>query len=181
MACIPAINTILVLDNEGQRIAVNYFSNSKLTDIKDQESFEKRIFAKTSKGSIKSDAEIILFENCVAVYKAVSDAYFYVISDAGENELLVLSVLQALEESMSDLLRDQVNKCSLVENLDLLLLTIDEIVDDGNIVETDSSQVTNRVAQKGLEKMEGGAQGGDQTFAQAMNSAKDQFYKSFVR
>jgi len=179
MLSIPGVEGVLVLDSEGGRIAVNYFSQTKLVDMKAQEAFEKRLFSKTSKGSVKSDAEIILFENFVAVYKCVSDAYFYVIAEAGENELLVLSVLQALEETMSNLLREQVNKCTLIENLDLLLLAIDEIVDDGNIVETDSSQVTNRVAQKGSDKPDGPQ--GDQTLQQAMSSAKDQFFKSFAR
>lgn len=48
-----------------------------------------------------------------------------------ENELIVLSVLYALEETMSNLLRNMVSKYVVVDNLDLLLLAIDEIVDDG--------------------------------------------------
>ena len=43
----------------------------------------------------------------------------------------------------------QIAKRVLVENLDLLLLTIDEIVDDGLIVETDSGLITDRVSMRG--------------------------------
>ena len=41
------------------------------------------------------------------------------------------SVLQALFESMSVLLRNVIDKRTLLENFDYLLLCIDEIVDNG--------------------------------------------------
>merc|ERR1712086_661475 len=96
-----------------------------------------------------------------------------------ENELLALSTLNALEETMSNLLRNQVSKKILIENLDLLLLTMDEIVDDGVVIETDSSMVTSRVAMKGADKS--GHPTTEQTFSQALNTAKEQLVKSFHR
>lgn len=69
-------------------------------------------------------------------------------------------------------------KRSLVENLDLLLLSIDEILDDGSILETDAKAVVGRVC------MMGSADGKDvpiseQTFSQALQTARDQLVKSF--
>ena len=133
-------------------------------------------------------AQVVIFERFVTVYKFISDAYFYVLSGHDENELITLSVLTCLEETVTNLLRyermseerhallcffrriywesasrfvlrlcmkwkaphmsiccfralftyavynghrNQVDKRTLIENLDLVLLSIDEIVDDG--------------------------------------------------
>ena len=80
----------------------------------------------------------------------------------------------------SFLLRNQVSKKTLVENLDLLLLSIDEIIDDGLILETDSNLVVGRVCMVGG----GGADQKDvplseQSFTQALQTARDQLVKSF--
>jgi hypothetical protein len=55
-----------------------------------------------------------------------------------------------------------------------LMLAIDEIVDDGLILELDPSLVVNRVAMK-----EEGEEHGDVTFEQAFKSARDQLVKTF--
>lgn len=41
--------------------------------------------------------------------------------------------------------RGQVDRRSLLDNLDLLMLTVDELVDGGIILETDSSAIVARV------------------------------------
>lgn len=50
-------------------------------------------------------AEIIMFDDVVVVYKALGDLMFYVAGDADENEVVLLSVLQAFYESINMLLR----------------------------------------------------------------------------
>jgi len=179
---VPYIKAIFVLDSEGDRIAVNYSSKAKgLQELKDQLEFEKKLHQKTCRTNARVDAEILMFQNCIAVYKFCSDAFFYVLADSNENELVVLSVLNALEETMSNLLRNQVSKKLLVENLDLLLLAIDEITDDGIIMEIDSTVLTNRVAMKGADKPAQDMPIAEQTFSQALAIAKEQLVKSFNR
>lgn len=39
----------------------------------------------------------------------------------------------------------------LLDNLELVMLTIDEVVDNGHIVELDASAVANRVLMRGVE------------------------------
>lgn len=178
---IPKVSALLVLDNEGKRIAVQYYDKAckSFSSLSEQQAFEKKLHLKTATSSARMDAEIILFEGQLCLYKFCSDACFFVFASPDENELLVMSILNALEETMSNLLRNQVSKKVLIDNLDLLLLTIDEIVDDGLILETDPVQITSRVAMKGADKA--GAPLVEQTFSQALTSAKDQLVKSFQR
>ena len=46
---------------------------------------------------------------------------------------------------MSGLLRGKVEKQTILENLELILLTLDELVDDGIILEIDPLAIANRV------------------------------------
>lgn len=48
---------------------------------------------------------MITFDGVVVVYKAIGDLYFYVSGDQEENELIVLTVLQAFYEAVTMLLR----------------------------------------------------------------------------
>jgi len=76
-------------------------------------------------------AEVILLDGIIAVYKLVSDVYIVVLGSDRENELIIASVLSALEESLQKLVRGSIDKRSLIEQLDLLVLSVDEIIDDG--------------------------------------------------
>ena len=50
-------------------------------------------------------AEVVLLDKFVVVYKVSGDAFFYVLANADESELVVANVLSCLEETMSNLLR----------------------------------------------------------------------------
>jgi len=52
----------------------------------------------------------------------------------------------AFFDALSMLLRNQVEKRSVLENLDIVLLCLDETIDDGIVVETDSTTIASRVS-----------------------------------
>jgi len=81
----------------------------------------------------------------IAVYNDVFDCFFFVIGNTDSNELVLSAVLETLYESVTTLLKQQIDKISLLENLELILLAMDEIVDGGVIFETDAMKVANRV------------------------------------
>ena len=83
------------------------------------------------------------------MYKFISDVH--VTAEDHENELILLSVLQGFFESISLLLRGMVEKRSILENLDLVLLVLDELVDGGVILETDPGVIANRVSMRGAD------------------------------
>lgn len=58
---------------------------------------------------------------------------FYVIGPAGENELMLSSVLGAFYDAVALLLRHQVEKRAILENLDLVVLALDETIDNGSV------------------------------------------------
>lgn len=68
------------------------------------------------------------------LYKASIDLTFYVVGPEGENELMLQGVLNAFYDAVSLLLRHQVEKRAILENLDLVVLALDETVDNGCVL-----------------------------------------------
>ncbi len=75
--------------------------------------------------------DILLYANQLILYKASLDLTFYVIGPEDENELMLQGVLTAFHDAVSLLLRHQVEKRAILENLDLVVLALDETVDNG--------------------------------------------------
>ncbi len=67
-------------------------------------------------------------ETEVIVFKSGSDCKFYVCGTSDENELILLSVLEAVYDAVYSLMKGQVEKRTMLDNLELILLTIDEAV-----------------------------------------------------
>ncbi|KAA8540274.1 hypothetical protein F0562_024163 [Nyssa sinensis] len=141
----PTIKNILLLDSEGKRVAVKYYSDDWPTNSA-KLAFEKSVFTKTQKTNARTEAEIAMFENYIVVYKFIQDLHFFVTGGEDENELILASVLQGFFDSVTLLLRNNVEKMEALENLDLILLCLDEIVDGGMILETDVNNIAGKVA-----------------------------------
>ncbi|TFL02812.1 coatomer protein [Pterulicium gracile] len=145
-----SINAFVILDSEGNRVLAKYYrpkshpqaDSQGLITLKEQRAFEKGLYAKTK----KAGGEIILYDSHLAVYKHSLDLILYFISGPDENELMLSAALNALVDALQMLLRNQVEKRGVLENLDLVVLCLDETVDDGIIVDTDSSAIASRVS-----------------------------------
>lgn len=176
-ATCPKVLNMLVLDSDGRRLGVKYYSPEWST-VNSQANFEKSVFAKTSRTNARQEAEIIMFDDYLVVYKQLGDLMFYVTGSLAENELILHAVLLAFYEATSTLLRQQVDKKSVLENLDLLLLVMDEVVDGGLVLETDPQTVASRVTMRGADAEVPIA---EQTFSQAFASAKEHLARSLLK
>ena len=56
---------------------------------------------------------------------------FYFSTKNSENELIIFSALNAYYEAVCSLLRDYVDKRTILENLDYVILALDEVIDGG--------------------------------------------------
>lgn len=135
------------------------------------------MFTKTGKTPSRSEAEVTMFDNVVVVYRVVNDLIFLVTGDQDENEIIVSSVLNGFYDSIHHLLRGQVDKRTVLENLDLVLLVMDETVEQGLIVETDPMEIASRVTMR-----EASAESplGDQAVQQAISTFKE-YARQFLR
>ncbi|KAG5664029.1 hypothetical protein KAF25_006614 [Fusarium avenaceum] len=150
------VQAILILGTEdGSRIFAKYFhsphsapnapasaSANPYSDVKSQKAFEKGLIEKTA----KQTGDIILYDNRIVLYKMESDVMMYVVGSVDENEILLYNTILALRDSLHLLFKQSVDKRTIVENYDLVSLAIDEIVDDGIILETDPTIIVQRVS-----------------------------------
>ncbi|KAG6916333.1 hypothetical protein DXG01_007316 [Tephrocybe rancida] len=143
-----AVDAFIVLDTDGNRVIAKYYHpkahpnpSTALRTLKDQRAFEKGLWAKTKTPS----KDIILYDGHLALYRHSLDVILYFIAGPAENELLLSVALGCFHDAMSMLLRNPLEKRGIMENLDLILLCLDETIDDGIIVDTDSAAIASRV------------------------------------
>ncbi len=74
----------------------------------------------------------------------------------------------------------------MLDNLELVLLTIDEAIDHGHIMELDSAAVCSRVLMKGGQgdsatpSSSGASSTGDLTISQALGLARSQLFRTLT-
>ncbi|KAK4240786.1 putative coatomer subunit zeta [Achaetomium macrosporum] len=153
-----SVNAILILSSEdGSRIFTKYYtpphqatqpggaapassSQNPYPDKTSQTRFEKALLQKTA----KQTGDILLFDNRIVLYKMESDVALYVVGSVDDNEILLYNVLLALRDSLHLLFKQSVDKRTIIENYDLVSLAIDEICDDGVVLETDPTIIVQR-------------------------------------
>eukprot|EP00753_Platysulcus_tardus_P005568 PLAT13481.1.p1 GENE.PLAT13481.1~~PLAT13481.1.p1 ORF type:complete len:207 (-),score=93.77 PLAT13481.1:154-684(-) len=171
------VRAIIILDGDGARISAKYFG-AALPSLKEQKDFEARLFAKTRRVAPRHEADVLLHDGAICVFRTGDDALLYVVGAGDENELILASVLEALYDSLAVLLKEQVERSVLLDNLELVVLVMDELCDGGVVLETDSMNITNRVLMRGPD---GDAPLSELTFSQALASAREQFTRSFLK
>ncbi|KAA0190703.1 Coatomer protein complex subunit zeta 1, partial [Fasciolopsis buskii] len=167
-----SIKAVLILDGDGKRIVAKYYDNT-FSSAKEQLEFESKLFKKTNKSS---SAEITLLDGATCVYRSVSDVFFYVLGDIAENELILVSALNCLYDSVSQILKRCIEKKTVLDNLDLIFLTVDELCNNGILMECDASALVARVGTRTED-----IPLGEQTVAQAIQSAKEQIKLSLMK
>ncbi|KAI9904852.1 hypothetical protein N3K66_001381 [Trichothecium roseum] len=150
-----SVQAVLILSTEdGSRIFSKYYtsphaapnagnsSTNPYPDVKSQKAFEKGLIEKTA----KQTGDIILYDNRIVLYKLESDVMIYIVGSVDENEILLYNTILAIRDSLHLLFKQSVDKRTIIENYDLVSLAIDEIVDDGIILETDPTIIVQRVS-----------------------------------
>ncbi|BBH01062.1 SNARE-like superfamily protein [Prunus dulcis] len=176
MESCPSIKNILLLDSEGKRVAVKYYSEDWPTNSA-KESFEKAVFTKTQKTNARTEAEIAMFENTIVVYKFVQDLHFFVTGVTMKMSSFYPQFSRDFSMQLAFSLGN-VDKKEALENLDLILLCLDEIVDGGIVLETDSNVIASKVASHSIDA---GAPLSEQTISQALATAREHLARSLLK
>lgn len=175
------IKAILILDCSGRKILTKYYDQHILSSLKEQSNLETGLVSKCTKEDkgVLGGNEGVMGGNVMAwkkfsvVYKSNADLYFYVLGNESENMMLLDSVLLCVYGSISKVLRKQVDKQTLMNNIEMVMLIVDEAVDRGIVLETDSNNLLDKISLK-----TDNFPNGEQTLAQIMESAKQQLMES---
>lgn len=178
MSC-ENVKAIVVLDNDGKRLHAKYYS-SELSSKTKQEALEaKLILKRKDAGSGHLDANVILLDGTVSVFRTGTDGTtLYIVGSANENELILAAAVDGLYDALDMLLPgDALDKRTILENYEYLFLLVDELVDGGIILEKDPKALCSRVLMKGSDGVN--TPTAELTIGQAMGVVREQLTKSF--
>merc|ERR1712137_649608 len=150
----------LVITNT-ERIAAKYYSKDWPT-LDAQRKFENKIVAQRSLNSTDG----VIIDDVLVLYKVSAGTFFCVVGSMEENPYILSAALDCLFQATSNLLRGQVDRRTLLENLDYLILVMDEVIDKGILMETDAEAIADRVSAEAEVPL------AEQTFAQAFQSGR---------
>ena len=77
--------------------------------------------------------DLFQFDGNLVLFKSSYDVYLFVVAPDRENELMIHHFLQSLYDTLTILLQSQIDKRTVLDNLDLVTIAIDESVDDGYV------------------------------------------------
>eukprot|EP01059_Diplonema_ambulator_P022742 TRINITY_DN3807_c0_g1_i2.p1 TRINITY_DN3807_c0_g1~~TRINITY_DN3807_c0_g1_i2.p1 ORF type:complete len:182 (+),score=65.97 TRINITY_DN3807_c0_g1_i2:102-647(+) len=150
---IHRIQGIVLLDGEnGKRLFAKYYGEPFEGALEKQRAFEEKLYAKThnggSIGSPKDGGDITLVDAHTVVFRLDPEIHMYVVGSVNENEIMISSVMVCLYDTLWELLNNHTNafdKRDLLESFDLLVLVVDEMIDEGIILQDSSEDVLKLV------------------------------------
>ena len=148
-ASTPQLSAIIITDGDGERIVSKFWSAQDFPNAAAEQDFERKLFKKTKAIGVRPEAEVLMLDGFTVVFKAGPDVTFAVVGPGDENDLMLVAVLDALWDTMSLLLKGVVEKRTILAHLELLLLTLDELVEGGVPFELDAHTIEARVMLRG--------------------------------
>eukprot|EP00992_Anisonema_acinus_P011407 TRINITY_DN7387_c0_g1_i1.p1 TRINITY_DN7387_c0_g1~~TRINITY_DN7387_c0_g1_i1.p1 ORF type:complete len:206 (+),score=32.36 TRINITY_DN7387_c0_g1_i1:64-681(+) len=120
-------------------------AESKASELKTLISLTRGSEKKES-SSLNEAGDIILMESRTVLFRFEEEAYFYVIGGPEENEVVLSQVLSCFFDTLCQLLKHNLEKKVLLENYELMILAVDEMIDDGIILEINPQSVFTEVS-----------------------------------
>ena len=164
---VPTIKAVLLIDLDGKRIYSKYYEKNPIVTLNKQHEIENKISKTISQ---KGNNELFLLDKYIVLYKTISDVIIAVLTDPQENELFVLQALNCIVNGFEMIFEKGFDKKIALEYYDKIAIAIDEVIDDGIILETDPEEMANRVNFKNVEGVESNY--GESAFSSALNFGK---------
>lgn len=176
----PQVSAIIVQEADGARIVSKFYSRLDFPDKAAEVEFERKLYKKVKNSAPRADAEVLMLDGFTAVYRQASDVTFAVVGPGDENELMLVGVLDALWDSSMLLLKGVLDKRSILAHLELMLLTLDELVEGGVPFELDAHAVEARVMLRGAVP-DSISSYNEMTLGTVVDKARGQLAKQFIK
>ena len=94
--------------------------------------------------------DIMNVDDYVAVFRCYIDMTIYVLGDGKfDNELILASVLDTIHDCFDQIFKHNIERKSLINNMTGVILVIDELIDQGIIMQLDANTIMQRISTKG--------------------------------
>ncbi|KAF4753269.1 Coatomer subunit zeta-1 [Perkinsus olseni] len=122
-----------------------YYDESKFTDLASEKKFEKDLMSKTARLNNRNDVEVALVDEYIVLVRQSNDVMLAVLARESENDIMMLDFTTSLYQVLCNITHNNVCRKKIIDKLDLVFLMIDEAVEKGVILETDSAVITSRI------------------------------------
>ena len=93
--------------------------------------------------------DIMNIDDYVAIFRCYTDMTIYVIGDGkSDNELILASVLDTIHECFDQVFKHNIERKSLINNMTGVILVIDELIDQGIIMQLEPNVILQRISSK---------------------------------
>ncbi|EAN77847.1 coatomer subunit zeta, putative [Trypanosoma equiperdum] len=151
------IQGVVVLNDSGNRVFVKYYLNEDmkargvLTTLEKQRALERVIYDAVSapkrNWAASKDGDIVLHDVHSILFHVWGSITFAIVGDIKENEMVMHTVLRCIVDALQRILKTQdITHKGILEKYDALVLAVDEVIDDGIVLETSAQNVADDVA-----------------------------------
>ena len=137
------IHGVMMYSASGSLIISQYYTKS--IPQEKRLTFENAVFQR----AVEDPAgEVMQHDEFIVVYKPINDLFIFVVCDLKGNELLMGEVAECIQSAMMLVFKGKVNTETLVRQIDLLYLVLDETIENGYVFEGDCEIVAARAMLK---------------------------------
>ena len=180
VACL--IKFIIILDNSGKIIYSKYFTDKNTAEK--QREFEKQLcFQVKNLNILPGELDVFTIEDYNVFVKLIGEVAYFIGINENDNECLGYNFCKIFENCLANILNDNFQRMKIFNNLEKIMLLIDEMIDNGIIVNTDQDSIEKLIIhqEQGGSKFisfntsDSGSSGGGGLFSSIFNGARSIF------
>ena len=134
------IKFIIILDNSGKIIYSKYYTDKKTAEK--QREFEKQLcFQVKNLNILPGELDIFSIEDINIFVKIIGEVAYFIGINEEDNECLGYNFCRIFENCLGSILNDNFDRAKIFNNLEKIILLIDELVNNGIIVNTNQESI----------------------------------------
>jgi len=144
VACL--IKFIIILDNSGKLIYGKYFIDK---DQERQREFEKQLCFQVKNLNIsQGELDIFNIDDYNILVKIIGEIAYFIGLNENDNECLGYNFCKIFENCVGNITNDNFGRQKIFDNLGKIMLIIDEMVDNGLIINSDPDSIEKLISQQ---------------------------------
>ena len=142
VACL--VKFVIILDNNGKLIYSKYFT---IKDQNKQREFEKQLCFQVKNLNISpGELDIFSMDDYNVFVKIIGEIAYFIGLNEEDNECLGYNFCKLFENCLENITNDNFERPKIFDNLEKIIVMIDEILDNGIIVNSDIDSITKLIS-----------------------------------
>ena len=142
VACL--VKFVIILDNNGKLIYSKYFEEKNQNK---QREFEKQLCFQVKNLNISpGELDIFSMDDYNIFVKIIGEIAYFIGLNEEDNECLGYNFCKIFENCLGNITNDNFDRLKIFDNLERIIVMIDEMLDNGLIVNTDPDSISKLIS-----------------------------------